>query len=320
VSSIRLAARRLSDVAEITLAFPDTSLRLFVKAHRKPGSPVERVRAKAQLEFDMLRQLHERFSTTPGYDVVRPIAFFPGEMVVVTEAARGENLHGLIKRQARGWPPAGRIDALRARCRMAGVWLRHFQAFTRVERTASLPADGIMEQLHADLRACVAAGLRPAVAQRLAEFCADQLESDGARRFPVVGEHPDYTPDNVLCSSDSVTVLDFTSFRLGCASSDVARFLAALAFLGKNPLYRPATIRTLADAFLGGYGWQDLGPTPGWRAYLGRYMVQAVRTATTWPYPAPLRRLVSLRAVMFLSAWTRRFTTADDGPALAVLA
>jgi hypothetical protein len=313
VLGFTLVPRRLSDIARITLGFGDERLDAYVKIHKKPTSPIERVRTKARLEFEMLTHLHPRFAGIPGCAVARPIAFFPEEIAVVTEAVRGENLHHLLKREARGWPGRDTRARAEAHCRGAGRWLRHFQDITRRPETARVPLDEIRAQVTGDLEACAALGLGRATARTIQGFLDARCAEVGGGEVPVTGEHPDFQPDNVLCSADTVTVIDFTSFRPGTAYSDVARFLAAVAFLGKNPLYRRPVLGGLARAFLEGYGWPAGLRDPALSVYLVRFVVQAVRTAGTWPHRPGVRWLVGRRAAGFLTGWARRVVRAGDG-------
>ncbi|WP_337286648.1 phosphotransferase [Candidatus Methylomirabilis sp.] len=237
---------------------------------------------------------------------MKPIALFPEDMAVVTEEVEGDNLHDLIKRKAGLWHASSEVEALKAHCRASGVWLRHFQEFTAQQRRAALPAGRILERLRTDLDVCVAMGLPESVSLESLRGCEEQLRSVEGLDVPVVGEHPDFQPDNILLSPAGVTVLDFTNFRYGSAYNDIARFLASLECLQKNPLYRPGTIRTLKAAFLQGYGWSDSEMNAGLIVYLIRYMVQAAKTVRKCSYPHPVKRLIERRAIGYLSAWCRR--------------
>jgi thiamine kinase-like enzyme len=310
ISSVTVTSRRLCDIAWAELKFDGSTAKICVKfpkdPKKRPKTPLERVGQDAKVEFDTLSYLYEKFRRVPGCSVVRPIAFFPEEMAVVTEEVEGEKLHDVIKRKASLWHASSEIEVLRAHCRACGVWLRHFQEFTAQQRQAALPVSRILEQVGTDLEVCVKMGLPGAVSLSLLRFCEEQLRSVEGRDFPVVGEHPDFQPDNILLSPAGVTVLDFTNFRYGSAYNDVARFLASLDFLQKNPLYRRGRMYTLIAAFLQGYGWRQNEMDAGLTVYLIRYMVQAARTVRKWSYPNPVKRLVERRAIGYLSAWCRR--------------
>ncbi len=312
ISSVQFTGRRLSDVARVELNFNRSIARIYVKAHKHPKSPPERVRKKARLEFDTLSYLYERFRTVPRCSVVRPIAFFPEEIAVVTEEGEGKNLHHLIKAKASVWHGGSEIEVLKGYCRACGKWLRHFQELTFQERREAIPVNNILDQLVANLEVCVQMGLPRIASSGLLRFYEDQLRRIEGREFPVVGEHPDFQPDNILVCPSGVTVLDFTSFQYGSIYNDVARFLVSVDFLSKNPFYSRARIHTLTAAFLQGYGWREKEMDPGLTVYLIRYMVQAVATVSTWPRSAFVKRFVERRAAAFLSAWSRRIISSGD--------
>jgi len=316
VAGVSVMPRRHSDVARATLHFDGSMTAVYVKLHkrpkRRPDTPLETVLEHARREYDILSAHYEKFRRIPGYSVPRPVAFFPEEIAVVTEEVKGDNLHHLIKKKARLWQGDSEIDTLKTHCRECGVWLSHFQALTSEQRRAKLPVGDIQEQLRTDLETCVKMGLPRADAMRLFRFCQARLRKLEAREFPVVGEHPDFQPDNVVLSRAGVTVLDFTNFRYGSACNDVARFLVSLDFLSKNPFYGPRTIHALMAAFLEGYGWKRGEMDAGVLVYLIRHMALAVATVSTWTYPPLVKRFWQRRAAAFLSAWSRNLIEAAD--------
>lgn len=316
ISSVVVASRRHCDLVWAELKFDGSTIRICVKFPKDPkkrsASPLERVGQNPRVEFETLSYLHEKFLEVPGCAVVRPIALFPEEMAVVTEAAEGDNLHDLIKGMAGLWPASAEIENLKAHCRACGVWLRHFQEMTTQQRRAALPVSRIVEQVSADLEICVQMGLPRFVSVRLLAVCEEQLRTIEDREVPVVGEHPDFQPDNILLSPDGVTVLDFTNFQYGSAYNDVARFLASLDFLCKNPLYSRKNVHLLKTAFLDGYGWRPSELDAALTAYLICYMAKATRTAKKWSYPKPVKRLLERQAVGYLSSWCRRAMGTED--------
>jgi hypothetical protein len=93
------------------------------------------------------------------------------------------------------------------------VWLRHFQAITDQGRQEPLPVGLLLEWIEADVALCVKLGLPAKDGAALVNGARARIAALGDRRFAVVGQHPDYQPDNVLVSPGGVTVLDFTSFQ-----------------------------------------------------------------------------------------------------------
>jgi hypothetical protein len=303
ILSVRPQVRRLSEVARVELGFPASTVDVYVKVHRHPNAPADRVHRKAQLEYDTLSYLYERLQGVPGCSVVRPIAFFPEHPTVVTEAVQGRNLHGLVKRDGVVWRPGAGLVRLERHCRDAGTWLRHFQGLTDQGRTERMPVEALLRRMREDLEFCVAHGLRANRAADLAAFAEARGARIGDRSFPVVGQHPDFQPDNVLVCADGVTVLDFTSFRYGAPLSDVARFVAHVEVLRKNPLYTRSRTDRLSRAFLDGYGWGRGDSADGFLVYLAFFVVRAVRTAVTWRWHPLVQALARRRAIRFLDAW-----------------
>src|SRR5262245_61311008 len=189
--ALTVRPRRLSDVALVDLAVASQPLRLFVKVHKKSRASIDRVREKAGIEYDTLRMLHQRFVAFPGYGVVRPVAFFPEELTVITEAAEGDNLHQVIKMATPAWRPSSGLERPLSACRDAGVWLRHFQAITGQPAPAPLPIEWLLGGLRSDLAACEAFGLPQRASRRLLGFAEDRTLALGARQLAVTGQHPD---------------------------------------------------------------------------------------------------------------------------------
>lgn len=312
VLTMTLQRRRLSEIARVEMALGSSTASIYIKVHRNPNAPPSRVQRKARLEFDTLRHLHERFGAVPGCAVVRPIAFFPEHLAVVTEAVAGENLHQLVKRHAPMW--GGRAGQVIAgeHCRRAGVWLRHFQSITDQGRLELLPFGLLLGWIEADVALCVKLGLPASDGEGLVDAARARISALRDRRFPVVGQHPDFQPDNVLVSPSGVTVLDFTSFQHGGPFSDIARFAASLEFLGKSPFYPRARLRTLAAAFLRGYGEGFADAKPAMVLSLIHHMVRAARTVGSWPRPPLVKQLVERQTMRFLAGWARELTRAGD--------
>jgi len=316
VSKVTLVARRHSDIARVELNFGGSTRKIYVKLHKKPQrrphTSLETVRQMARREFELLTDQCEKFRAIPGCSVPRPIAFFPEQMAVVTEEAEGENLHRLIKKGASMWRSGAEIERLKEHCHAGGVWLDHFQRFTTQEQGQPLPADFLLGELRSDLKICVRMGMPGDSAIKALAFFEEQIRGVGDQPLPVVGEHPDFQPDNILISPGEITVLDFTNFRYGTRYNDVARFLVSLDFLSKNPLYSRQKVRSLMTAFLKGYGWRPGEQDRALNAYLMRCMAQTVATVSTWPYPALLKPIMERRTIRYFSAWCQRIIEAGD--------
>lgn len=303
VTSLTLQRRRLSDVARVELAFPASTVAIYVKSHRKAGVPADGVRVKAEREFETLADLYPRFLDVPGCGVARPIAYFPEYMTVVTSEVRGQNFHALLKRKAAWWR-RGEWD-LSARGQAAGHWLRNFQHFTGQGRSEPLPVDELLAEIRADVARCVDQGMPAADAEALLADARARAARVQDHLVPVVGQHPDYQPDNILIADNGVTVIDFTSFQHGAPQSDVARFVAGVLFLAKSPFYPWSRMQRVAAAFLRGYGETPEDTGDALMLYATVFMVRAAGAVAAWPHRALVRRAMVGRTMRFLSAWSR---------------
>jgi Ser/Thr protein kinase RdoA (MazF antagonist) len=304
VARLAILRRPLSTLGRLELAWSDRRLRCYVKVHRKAGGDPDRIRAKAQLEFDTLLDLSERLRGVPGLAVPRPIAIFPEALAVVTEEVPGDRLHALLERGVVPWSPRRRLAALAEHCRAAGRWLRRVQDLTRQAERRPLPRAALLERIERDVILCARHGLRDGA--RLLDACRARLDDAGASALPVVGVHPDFQPDNVVIAPARVTVLDFTSYHHGPALSDPVRFLVSVDFLAKNPLVSRRRLDVLLAAFVDGYGRDRLAPRAVFELYILRSLVRSARSALGWPYPPPLRALLARRVIAYVADWPAR--------------
>jgi hypothetical protein len=252
ILSASLESRRLSDLARVKLQTDGSSTEIFVKFHKHPQSPEARVRAKAQREFETLIWLREAFAAVPGCSVVRPVAYFSECKAVVTERADGANLGALLnrpfhsllgfhRRREAGW------------CYQAGRWLRKFQTLTARSDKERFPSDCFWSEIDELIRRGGALGFPPPLMDQISSRFRSQLTRAGERELEVVGQHPDFQPQNILVGAKGITVLDFTSFKYGNRYHDVASFLTFLDSRSKHPAFRKARMEELQQSFLQGY-------------------------------------------------------------------
>jgi thiamine kinase-like enzyme len=252
IISTSMEHRRLSDLARVTLQLDTCSTEIYVKFHKHPHSPDERVRAKAQLEYETLQWLSEAFTSVPGCAVVCPIAYFSEYKAVVTKKAEGTSLYAWLNR------PLHRllgIDRTRVEgwCCQAGGWLRKFQELTAKGEQERFESGRFWGEIESILQRCDRLGFSRPFRERIGAWLKSELDRLGEPEVEVVGQHPDFHPQNILVASKGITVLDFTSFRHGNRYHDVASFLTFLDSRLKHPFFRPAQIDHLRANFLRGY-------------------------------------------------------------------
>jgi aminoglycoside phosphotransferase (APT) family kinase protein len=253
-----------------------SSTEIYIKFHKHPYSPEERVRAKAQLEYETLRRLSEAFASIPGCSVARPIAYFSEYKAVVTEKADGKNLHTLLNRPLRSLL---RIDAKKGMewCYQAGRWLRKFQEVTKRPEKEKFASESFRGEVEGLAKRCGTLGFSPLSARRILSWARSELERVGEPELQVVGQHPDFQPQNILVTSNGITVLDFTSFKYGNRYHDVACFLTFLDSRLKHPLFSKAQIHRLREGFLRGLRLLSL-EDPLLRLYRAKEMLNYLAT------------------------------------------
>jgi hypothetical protein len=302
VRAMTVTARPLSDLGRVELSFDGTVRVMYVKVPRRtPATILGPAERKARVEFETLRSLYEGFATRPGYAVVKPIAFFAQHGAVVTEAGQGANLYAVLKAKAVLWRPFPDLATLEDYSRRCGVWLAHFQALTRRPSTESMSWEAVLERFRGDVRKCVAAGFSAAEGKRLTEAFQRQIASVRGTTVDMAGMHPDFQPDNVLVSSEGVTVLDFASFQHGPVWSDPARFAVTVAFLARLPGYPKARMDRLVGAFFDGYGVSSANG-PGMSLYALRSLVRVAAGACR-PSTSPLGGIRRRWAIRYLGTW-----------------
>lgn len=252
IISTSIEHRRLSDLARVRLQLDSGSTEIYVKFHKHPHSPDERVRAKAQLEYETLTWLSKAFASVPGCAVVCPIAYFSECKAVVTKKAEGLSLYtwlnrplhmllGLDRRKGEAW------------CYQAGYWLRKFQELTARHEKERFESGHFWGEVESILQRCDTLGFSRLLRERIGAWLRAELDQLGEPEVEVVGQHPDFHPQNILVVPQRLTVIDFTSFRYGDRYHDIASFLTFLDSRLKHPCYRRVQIDRLRSHFLQGY-------------------------------------------------------------------
>lgn len=252
IISTSIEHRRLSDLARVKLRLDERSTEIYIKFHKHPHSPDERVRAKAQLEYETLKWLSEAFESVPGCAVVSPIAYLSVYKAVITQKAEGVSLYTRLNRPLHALFGAGR-KGMETWCYQAGCWLRKFQELTAKPEKERFESGRFWEEIESLLQRCGTLGFSRRFRERIGTWLRSELDRLGEPEVELVGQHPDFHPQNILVSPKGITVLDFTSFRYGNRYHDVACFLTFLTSRLKHPCFRTTQIERLQANFLRGY-------------------------------------------------------------------
>ncbi len=252
ILSTSMEHRHLSDVARVRFQLARGSTEIYIKFHKHPSSPDERVRRKAKLEYETLKWLFEAFASVPGCSVVRPIAYFSEYKAVVTEKAEGVSLYAWLNRPFHTLL-GSRRKSVEEWCYQAGYWLRKFQELTAKCEKEKFESDAIRGEIESILQRCETLGFSHFFRQQVGTWLRSELDLLDEPAVEVVGQHPDFHPQNILVTPTDITVLDFTSFRYGNRYYDLACFLTFLDSRLKHPFFRPAQVDHLRASFLRGY-------------------------------------------------------------------
>ncbi len=214
---------------------------------------------RLQIEFEVAAHLHERLHAEPGIGIVRPLAYYPDLLALVTEEAPGENLADIVSAACKRWALRNTLHQAVLHCHRAGTALAAMQVAT--EQTERGEASEILEYIDVRLqrlRASEAVPFSEADYKRVRHFLEQTLQRVPRAQLAQCGCHCDYAPFNLLADNARVTVLDFSMYKVGSCYNDVTYFHHRLQSYLHKPIFNPAAIRTVQSAFLEGYN-QALG-------------------------------------------------------------
>jgi hypothetical protein len=255
----------LSNPAHANAAPPRFIYAKIMTPGEKFQADPEKYTNRLATEFLAARRLSEALSKTNEYTVVKPVAYYPELLTMVTVEAPGESLSGLIQREGKLTPAIDKMEQLAKHCRRAGLALAAIQKVTMNE-TRFDPAS-LAEYIDVRLHRLMESDSVPFTAadrQQILRFLAEAIPAIPAAQLVQCGCHSDYAPFNVLAAPEKITVVDFTMFKVGSVYNDLTYFYHRLEGYLHKPIYRPATIRRMQEAFLQGY--VEANGRPTWRA------------------------------------------------------
>lgn len=206
-------------------------------------------------EFEIMQQLHQLFAASPRLNVPNPVKFYPDTLSLLTEEVIGTELETLFSGAALLIRRAPLKKALEM-AELAGVWLKQFQFMTKNSDLAVSHvalAHYCQERLDYLLAKQVSGITKNMIGSiyKLAEI-ADQQVFPGHIFY--CGCHGDFAPHNIITDRQSLSVLDFTDYRLDINLFDPINFLEKVGRMHGYFRYRHAVVRQLNHRFLQGYG------------------------------------------------------------------
>jgi len=251
--------RPYSTVYQLRLNHANGSPRrvLYVKIFKPSSTPAanqQKYLERLNVEFETARQLQSGISPSPGFSIVRPVAYFPELLALVTEKSPGEPLAAIIEKSCKRWHPVIKQQRVFRLCERAGEALAAIQQATR-DRTPFDPRE-LVEYMDVRLQRLANAGETPFTPEhrnQVLHFLKRAVQRVPAAQLGRCGSHCDYGPFNLLAFEDRVTVLDFSMYKIGSIYNDVTYFCHRLEGYLHKPIFSTRAIRGCQRAFLESY-------------------------------------------------------------------
>lgn len=310
IEPLELADREAGQVLRAQLRIAGRRDRcIFVKVFKTRGPSADErrfMRARVTKDFAVTSRVHDAFRERADFAAVRPIACFPDELVLVTEAAAGEPFHELLERRASWQPGNNTLDDLTSIAAHIGAWLRAFQEIEHLGRRIAI--DDMREYLDFRLRRLVASPKGAFSEQRrksvLSYFDARSRDV-AAVDLSQVWVHGDVCPSNVLVDGRKIVLLDFAMACSGGRYLDVARLFTQFEFLRFKPKFRPHVVRKLQTALLNGFDPALRADHPLFQLFELQHVICHIANLSLNPAP-PVARLYNRYQLHRHHRWLRQ--------------
>lgn len=209
---------------------------------------------RLQTEFEVAQQLRAALPEQAQFAFVRPVAYYPELLALVTEESRGRVLAEIISDACKPWALRKALEQTVLHCRRAGQALAAMQAATR--SATPFDPDEFLDYVKLRLQRLLESTSVPFSSndyKLVRNFLERALLVLPAEQLTQCGCHSDYAPFNLLADEERVTVLDFSMFKTGSCYNDVTYFHHRVEGYLHKPIYRTDAIRTVQRAFLEGY-------------------------------------------------------------------
>jgi hypothetical protein len=184
----------------------------------------------------------------------RPLIVLPEHGLLVTEMLPGVPLSRVLRGSINYLVAPFRIGNMRELARRIGDWLSQFHHATRQPALLHDPQSFELDVAQ-QLEGCRRRNLSAANVDEIFGVASKGSRSIAGRLLPAAARHGDFTPRNVLISSDHIAVMDFENFlERDTIYEDLGKFVAFLTLLKGRPGYSRTAITSLVGSFLDGYG------------------------------------------------------------------
>ncbi|WP_141686159.1 phosphotransferase [Alishewanella sp. HH-ZS] len=243
-----------SAVYKLLCKASDRTFTLYLKTLCQHPIP-EKAMLGLKSEFEVMRQLNQLFADSPRLNVPNPVKFYPETLSLLTEEVIGGELETLFSGAALLIRRAPLKKALEM-AELAGMWLKQFQLMTKnLDMAVShiALADYCQERLDSLIAKQV-----PGVTKDMTDQLYSLAEMADRQIIPehifYCGCHGDFAPHNIITDRQSLSVLDFTDYRLDINLFDPINFMEKVGRMHGYFRYRHAVVEQLNHHFLQGYG------------------------------------------------------------------
>lgn len=241
---------------------------IYIKTSKEKKHEIEperrlKLQQHVSESYKNLQRLHEGFKQLPGYSCIKPIACFPESLTLITQESLGTDVWSIVREKSKFYPSNPELRVLEKYCYACGKWLALFQQITKEPEQPQFEFNSMIERFDLYLSRLVNHRNIPfpeALRKRIINFCQHLALSLPEEDRIVAGIHGDFAPVNILIHHNEVTVLDIEAPKYGLLYWDATYFHSHLRTLLENPIYRPATVVKLQEAFAQGFG-RSLDPT-----------------------------------------------------------
>ena len=270
---------------------------IFVKVFDDPRKTLEKRIALAEVENRFHQDAERRFSTVRCLGVPPLLGPFLGQPVVVVEKVKGILLSDLLGHAV--WKSAFNADDSKVGSALerVGEWLRVFHDEQNSVLRPVTP-EAVLEMVLREFDRLPAPPYDARLRSKVEKFCSRSLEQTTVRELPVVPQHGDFLPHNIIVDGDKVFGLDFNATRLDAGVEDLSNFVAYLELFRKLPICSRRAVERWQASFLGGYG-QSGWDRPLLRVFVLRKMLALLHESIR--YKTLARGLISRYVVRKLA-------------------
>ncbi len=234
------------------------SIEIYVKIFKNwRKKPEQQFKEELATEFRTIQFWYQQLQEFSEFTTFRPLYFSSNYDCIITENTPGENLAELVQKQAKGWPNPHEFEKLKKHLSRSGQLLKTFQNKTKQNKVYDYQT--LVEDVDIRLRQLInipKSALQPTDREAILAFYQQSLK----KNLPAYNEvilHRDFGLGNLLVTDQQVIVHDFNRLESGHPFFDLTRLFHQLEMLTYKPVFRRNVIKSLQEAYLEGYGYQD---------------------------------------------------------------